>query len=358
MNLNLITLAIDVMGGTKAPNAPLEAAEKMLHTHPHLRYILFGDETIILPLLQKLTLLKEKATLHHTPDVVSDHDKPSASLRQGKNSSMRLAINAVKNKEAQGIISSGNTGALMAHAKIALRTLPKIDRPAIISLIPTHNGHSVMLDLGANVECNADHLFQFALMGSAFAKVIMDCDQPKVALLNIGEEEMKGNEAIRMTAQMLRNSGPLPFHFSGYIEGDNLLEGKVDVIVTDGFTGNVALKTAEGTAKLCANFIKSAFQHSFLTKCAGWIMRPALKTFFKKMDPRGCNGAMLVGLNGIVVKSHGASDEIAFCAAIEVTLKLISYNINEHIEKELIDFQSRIANHPSFIKNTETTMEL
>ena len=249
------TIALDAMGGEHAPDMVLRGAEMALQRHPDLRFLLFGAEPELRPLLAKLPRLDPAVSVHHTSEVVLDDDRPSLALRAGRQSSMRLAIDAVADGRADGVVSAGNTGALMAMAKIVLKTLPGIDRPAIASFFPTRRGESVMLDLGANVECDAENLVQFALMGDVFARTVLGLVEPTVGLLNVGSEDLKGNDAVR--GRRLRLRGALsPIRFHGFVEGDDIAAGTVDVIVTDGFTGNIAVKTAEGTAKLFSEFLR------------------------------------------------------------------------------------------------------
>ena len=266
--------------------------------------------------------------------MIAAHEKPSVAIRQGKNSSMGMAIDAVKTGKAEAVVSAGNTGALMAISKIALRTLAGIDRPAICSLFPTVNGQAVMLDLGANTECTAENLFQFAVMGEAFARVVLARKSPSIGILNIGSEAGKGIDSVRRAADMLTNTH-LPLNFYGFIEGNDIAAGVVDVVVTDGFSGNIALKTAEGAGKLCADFLKKGLNSSPRAMLGALLAKPALKSVFKKIDPRSHNGGMFIGLNGIVVKSHGGTDEIGFANAIEVTRNLMNDKINQQIIDEI-----------------------
>src|SRR5579883_2940594 len=295
------------MGGDRAPDMVLRGANIALQRFPHIEFVLYGVESRIRPLLMKLPKLDERSKVHHTDDVVTGDAKPSVALRTARRSSMRLAIDAVADGEADSVVSAGNTGALMAMAKFALKMLPGIDRPAMASFFPTQRGESVLLDLGANIECDADNLVQFALMGDVFARTVLGLLAPTVGLLNVGSEDMKGHEEVRTAAARLRSAGS-PIRFHGFIEGDDIAAGTVDVIVTDGFTGNVALKTAEGTARLFSEFMRAAFRHSLLARIGYLFAADALKKMRERMDPRRYNGAMLLGLNGIVVKSHGGAD--------------------------------------------------
>jgi glycerol-3-phosphate acyltransferase PlsX len=324
-----ITIALDAMGGDRAPAMVIRGADLALERHPDTRFLIFGAESQIAPLLAQLPRVAKVATLHHTSEAVADDDKPSQALRAGRGTSMRLAIEAVADGRADGIVSAGNTGALMAIAKFVLKTLPGIDRPAIATFFPTMRGESVMLDLGANIECDADNLVQFALMGDAFARSVLGLTQPAVGLLNVGSEDLKGNDAVRNASVRLR-SGLIPLRFYGFVEGDDISAGTVDVIVTDGFTGNVALKTAEGMAKLFAEALRTSFRYSPMARFGYLFARNAMKKFAARFDPRRYNGAMLLGLGGIVVKSHGSTDAFGFANAIGVAIDM---KVNGFLEK-------------------------
>ena len=337
-----IVIALDAMGGDNAPDAVLQGAEIVLKKYNNVSFLIFGDEEKIQPVLQKLPKLQAKSELHHTSIFVDNYEKPSIALRKGKGSSMRLAIDAVKDGRAVASLSGGNTGALMAMSKLILRPLPGIDRPAIASVFPTHKGRCVLLDLGANVDCNSDNLVQFAIMGDAFAKVLLGLASPKVALLNIGEEETKGSEVVKAAADDLRE-GDYPINFTGYVEGDGIVEGVADVVVTDGFTGNVALKVAEGTGRICLKYIKEGFRGSPLAMLGGLLAKRSFKKALKKMDPRMHNGAMFVGLNGISVKSHGGTDGVGFANAISVAIELANNEINKKISDELAFYEGLFA---------------
>jgi phosphate acyltransferase len=329
-----ITIALDVMGGDQAPRMVLKGADKALKRYPQANFLLFGDEAKITPLLAKMPQLTARAHIEHTNDLVTNEAKPSVALRTGRRSSMRLAIDAVADGRADGIVSAGNTGALMAMAKFALKMLPGIDRPAIASFFPTQRGESVMLDLGANIECDADNLVQFALMGDAFARSVLGLTQPTIGLLNVGSEDLKGHDAVRGAATQLRAENS-PVKFYGFIEGNDIAAGTVDVIVTDGFTGNVALKTAEGTARLFSEFLRAAFKHSLLARIGYLFAADALKKMRERMDPRRYNGAMLLGLNGIAVKSHGGADALGFANAIGVAVDMKLNGFVDQIRDEL-----------------------
>jgi len=324
-----ITIALDAMGGDGAPAIVLKGAEIALQRHPGVRYLLFGAEEEVRPLLTRLPSLREAATLFHTSEIVATDARPSLALRTGRQSSMRLAIDAVAEGRADGVVSAGNTGALMAMAKFALKMLPGIDRPAIASFFPTQRGESVMLDLGANIECDAENLVQFALMGDVFARTVLGLVEPTVGLLNVGAEDLKGNDAVREASARLRLA-MTPIRFYGFVEGDDIAAGTVDVVVTDGFTGNVAVKTAEGTAKLFSEFLDAAFRHSLLARFGYLFARGALRKLRMRSDPRRYNGAMFLGLDGIAVKSHGSTDAFGFANAIGVAIDM---RVNGFLDK-------------------------
>jgi glycerol-3-phosphate acyltransferase PlsX len=328
-----VTIAVDAMGGARAPDMVLRGADMALQRHPGLRFLLFGDEAGIRPLLAKLPRLAAAVELHHTGEMVMDDDKPSLVLRAGRPSSMRLAIDAVAEGLADGVVSAGNTGALMAMAKFTLKTLPGIDRPAIASFFPTQRGESVMLDLGANVDCDADNLVQFALLGDAFARTVLGLVEPTVGLLNVGSEDQKGNDAVRAASLRLR-SAPSPIRFFGFIEGDDIAAGTVDVVVTDGFTGNIAVKTAEGMAKLFSEFLAGALRHSLSARIGYFFSRNALRKLRVRIDPRRYNGAVFLGLRGIAVKSHGSTDALGFANAIAV---VVDMKVNGFLDKIRLD---------------------
>src|SRR5271166_1296548 len=330
------------MGGDRAPGIVLKGAEIALQRYPGVRYLLFGAEGKIRPLLVKLPGLSEAVTLFHTSEVVAADARPSLALRTGRQSSMRLAIDAVADGRADGVVSAGNTVALMAMAKSALKMLPGIDRPAIASFFPTQRGESVMLDLGANVECDAENLVQFALMGDVFARTVLGLVEPTVGLLNVGSEDLKGNDAVRGASTRLR-AAVTPIHFYGFVEGDDIAAGTVDVVVTDGFTGNIAVKTAEGTAKLFGEFLEAAFRHSLSARIGYLFARGALRKLRMRSDPRRYNGAIFLGLGGIAVKSHGSTDAFGFANAIGVAVDMKVNGVLEKIRVEL----ARLSQAPS-----------
>ena len=329
-----LTIALDAMGGDAAPRVVVSGANIARRRYPQVEFLMFGREIEIAPLLDRMKRLKAVTTFVHTDDVIGADDKLSVALRGGRNSSMRLAINAVHDGRAVGVVSAGNTGALMAMAKFVLKTLPGVDRPAIAAFFPTLRGETLMLDLGANVACNARNLIDFAVMGNAFARCVLGVLQPTCGLLNVGSEERKGHEALHEAAAVLREAN-LPGEFVGFVEGDDIAQGTVDVVVTDGFTGNVALKTAEGTAKLVGEYLRVTFKSSLLAGLGYLLARPSLNKLRKRLDPRRYNGAIFLGLNGITVKSHGGTDAFGFANAIGVAV-----DMNEHgiIEKTKADF--------------------
>ncbi len=329
-----LPIALDAMGGDKAPASVIHGAQIALRDYPHLRFIFFGDEKQITPLLAKHKDLKLVSEIVHTDEIIEMHDKASAALRSKRKSSMRLAIDAVANKTASAVVSSGNTGALMATAKYVFKTLPGIARPAITAFMPSQNGEVVMLDMGANVDCTAEHLVQFATMGDAYARAVLGLKRPRVALLNVGSEDLKGHEVVQGAHQLIKDAH-LPMDYIGFVEGHDILEGAADVVVTDGFTGNVALKTAEGAARFIFSTLKASVEKSLLAKIGYLLARPALKKAMGKLDPRARNGAILLGLNGLAVKSHGGSDAKGFAHAIGVAAKLVEQDINNKIIEEL-----------------------
>jgi len=332
-------IAIDVMGGDNDPEACIDGINRMLKLFPAVECLLYGDERKIKEVLQKYPKISNKVKIFHTESKISSREKPSIALRNSKNTSMRMAIEAVKHGEADAVVSSGNTGALMAVSRVVLRTLPNINRPAIVAMVPTIKGTPVALvDAGANAECNEQTLFDFAVMGDAFAKIVFNLEKPRIALLNIGIEEVKGTEFIKNAMLKLKEAGGL-LNLHGYVEGDGIVDGSVDVVVTDGFTGNVALKTIEGTAKLCEHYFKMSFSKSIFSKLGYLLARSSLKSTFKKIDYKSYNGAMFVGLNGVVVKSHGSADGKAFFYALNTAIDLVESKINDKITEELNSFE-------------------
>ncbi|MFK5949602.1 MAG: phosphate acyltransferase PlsX [Methylococcales bacterium] len=312
------TIAIDAMGGDFGPQVTIPASLKCLDANPNLNIILVGDEAVLNELLVgALAKFQDRLSIRHASQQVEMDEKPQSALRSKKDSSMRVAINLVRDGQADACVSAGNTGALMAIARFVLKMIPGIDRPAIISTLPSTFGHTHILDLGANVDCTAEHLFQFAIMGEEVVKAVENIAEPRIGLLNIGEEDMKGNEQVKSAAKLLESSS---LNYIGYVEGNSINAGsvKVDLIVTDGFVGNVALKSIEGAAKLFATKLKQLFSKNIFTKCAALVAYPVLKLFKESIDPRLYNGASFIGLRGLVIKSHGGADELAFQTAIQL----------------------------------------
>jgi glycerol-3-phosphate acyltransferase PlsX len=328
-----VTIALDVMGGDHGPAVIVPAALDSVEDNPHLSLVLVGDEAVVERHLKgALDRFGDRINVHHASEVVEMHESPSKALRTKKDSSMRVAINLVKSGVASACVSSGNTGALMAMAKFVLKTIPGIDRPAIIATVPSKSGHTYVLDLGANVDCTAEHLYQFAVMGYELVRAVEDKEMPRVGLLNIGEEEIKGNEQVKQAAKLLADSH---INFVGYAEGNDLFSDNVDIVVTDGFVGNVALKTSEGLAKMISQSIKREFDKNIFTKIAGLIALPILNSFKKQYDPRRYNGASLLGLQGIVIKSHGNADRLAFANAISIAVKEVEKAVPARIGERL-----------------------
>jgi glycerol-3-phosphate acyltransferase PlsX len=340
-----IVLALDAMGGDGAPGVVIRGANIARVRYPNVRFVFFGKQAVIDAALLRFKRLQAISSVQHADGVIADNDKPSQALRQRHGSSMRLAIDSVREGNAHGVVSAGNTGALMALAKFALKTLPGINRPAMGSIFPTIRGESVMLDLGANIECDSMTLAQFALMGEVFARNVLGVREPTVGLLNIGTEELKGNETIRDAAATLRDSG-LPIKFHGFVEADDIAAGTVDVVATDGFAGNIALKSAEGTARLYTEYLKSAFRRSLLSRLGYLLARPALRLLKERVDPRAYNGAMFLGVNGVVVKSHGGTDHKGFANAIGVAVDMVTQGINPKIIEELSRLKLEVLPEP------------
>ena len=334
-------IAIDAMGGDVGVRMMLAGAAMARHKHDGLRFILVGDEERIKAALDHHPNLRAASDIIHTDGVVSGEDKPSQALRKAKTTSMGLAIDAVKRGDAGGAVSAGNTGALMAMAKLALRTMPGIDRPALAALLPTLGDNDVvMLDLGANTDCDANNLIQFAVMGAAYARTAMGLERPRVALLNIGTEELKGTGEIRDAAARLREAHGLPMQFAGFIEGDKLSRGDVDVIVHDGFSGNIALKTIEGTARFVTDLLRRAFTSSTRSKIGFLISRPATELLRHHLDPNNHNGAVFLGLNGVVLKSHGSADAKGVANCVHLCAELIEKDITRQVTEDLANFRS------------------
>jgi phosphate acyltransferase len=326
-------IALDAMGGEHAPASVVHGVNTAAERFPDLNWLLVGDEAQIRPLVDKLPRLADRVEVLHTTSRVADTERPSVSLRSGRQTSMWLAIQAVQEGRAQAVVSGGNTGALMAISRFILRSPPGIARPAIISFFPTARGETAMLDLGANIDSDADQLVQFAVMGGLFARSVLGLPNPTVGLINVGVEDMKGNDDIRAAAQRLRQ-GDYPFKFHGFVEANEIGRGTVDVVVCDGFTGNVALKMAEGTAELYTHFLREAFNASWTAKIGYFFARRTLTQLRNRVDPRRYNGAVFAGLNGVVVKSHGSTDAFGFANAIGVAADMVQHRFMEDIRKE------------------------
>ena len=331
-----ITIAIDAMGGDHGLKVVIPACVRAARHNPDLKLLLVGDQNQVNTHLKKFSVNSNQFSVVHASEVVAMDELPSQAMRNKKDSSMRVAINLVKEGRAEACVSAGNTGALMATARFVLKTLPGIDRPAIIAELPTKHGKTRVIDLGANVDSCAEHLFQFAVMGSALIQALDKKANPKIALLNIGVEEIKGNDQVKRTAHMLAECSLL--NYVGYVEGDHFYSGEVDLVVCDGFVGNVALKASEGLAKLMLSVLKESFSRNFLAKLVGLIAMPALGHLRKRMDPARYNGASLLGLNGIVVKSHGGATELAFQYAIEEAMLEVKNNVVDLVRDQITEF--------------------
>ena len=328
-----LIISIDAMGGDNAPAAVIEGVARVAKSDPSVFFFLYGNEEKILPLTKQFGLAPDRFKIHHTTQVIKADDKPSVAIRNGRESSMWKAIMSVRNGYAAAVVSAGNTGALMAMSKICLGTISGIDRPAIAAVLPSLTGPVVALDLGANAECNSQNLVEFSIMGQVLYHVLFGVEKPSIGLLNIGSEETKGREEIREAAGILRSYGD-NINFQGFVEGNDICQGKTQVVVSDGFSGNVALKTIEGTAKFAAKSLKEAFK-PFWAKFGLLFAISGLLKLKKKIDPRRYNGAMFVGLNGISVKSHGGADSFSFGCAVESAIRMARNNLCDKIKTEL-----------------------
>jgi len=331
----VITIAVDAMGGDGSPKKIIDGIQLHQNNSKNIFYRIFGDKNIIDPIIQKKSIDKNIFEIIHTKDKIKGEDSAFTAAKRGKNTSMWLAIESVKNNSSDIIISAGNTGALLVIAKLNLTMIENIDKPALSGLWPSKKGMSVVLDLGANVECSDKNLIDFSIMGSSLFKSLFPEQKAKVGLLNIGSEEIKGNEIIKETYKKLNQIVNEDFEFTGFIEGNQLMDGDVNVIVADGFTGNVALKTAEGTANFITNELKNAMKSSIFGKLGSLISMSSLKKFKKKLDPRLYNGAILLGLNSPVIKSHGATDHIGFANSLSVCEKIVKGDLINKIKKNI-----------------------
>ena len=327
-----ITLAIDAMGGDHGPSVTIPASINAQSKYDQLHIILVGDKELIQTELQKNKYTNTRLSIQHASEVVEMDESPQSALKNKKDSSMRVAINLIKEEKAQACVSAGNTGALMATARYVLKMLPGIDRPAIASSLPSQKGTTYMLDLGANTDCTAENLLQFAVMGAMLVSSVTGNPKPSVGLLNIGSEDMKGNEVVRQAGELLRRSH---LNFYGNVEGNDIFKGTTDVVVCDGFVGNVALKTAEGIAQLMGRFLTQEFKRNWITKSMAFVSLLVLNRFKKRLDPRRYNGASFLGLKGIVVKSHGGADSYSFFYAIRTAIEESKNNVLENIQKQL-----------------------
>tara|TARA_B100001029_G_C15047173_1_gene447997 strand:- start:763 stop:1770 length:1008 start_codon:yes stop_codon:yes gene_type:complete len=332
----IVKIAVDAMGGDNAPRKIIDGIIHHNNKSKNIEYKIFGNSNLIEPLIKKSNLSKDSYEIIHTDQKISGEDSAFSAAKKGKNTSMWLAIDSVKNNLSDIVISAGNTGALLVIAKLNLKMIENIDKPALSALWPNKIGMNVVLDLGANVECNEKNLIDFSIMGSALHAALFDNTKPKVALLNIGSEQIKGNAIIKNTFQELKNNNSPLYDFSGYIEGNHIMDGKVNVIVTDGFTGNIALKTAEGTANFITSELKDALTNNIFGKISSLLNYKNLKNFKNKLDPRLYNGAILLGLNGPVVKSHGGTDFIGFSNSLSVSEKIVRNNLIEKIKNSII----------------------
>jgi glycerol-3-phosphate acyltransferase PlsX len=325
---NKVVIALDAMSGDQGVNAAVPAALAALREHPTLEIVLVGKRELLEAALRAEDHDATRLRVEDASEVVAMDEPPGDALRKKKDSSMRVAINLVKAGDAHACVSAGNTGALMATGRFVLKTLPGIDRPAIMAIVPTKFGRTYMLDLGANSDCTPEQLFQFAVMGSVVVHDIENLESPRIGLLNIGEEDIKGNDIVRKAAALLHDSD---LNYIGFVEGDAIPDQRADVIVCDGFSGNIALKTMEGTARLVSHFLEREFRDSLYGKLAGLVALPVLRSLRRRLDPRRYNGASLVGLNGIVIKSHGGADALAFAQAIEVAVVEVEKGVPEQI---------------------------
>lgn len=331
------TLALDAMGGDHGPAVVVPGAAISLVRHPQLSFIFYGDEARIAPILDKHPDLKARARVVHTALAVNMHDKPSQALRRGKGSSMWLALEAVKSGEAQAAVSAGNTGALMAMARLVLRPMAGIERPAIAALWPTVKSECIVLDVGANIGASGQQLSEFALMGAAMARALFHVERPTVGLLNVGVEEIKGGDEVKEANAILKGTD-LPLDYRGYVEGDEIGQGAVDVVVVEGFAGNIALKTAEGTARQIGQYLKDAMSRTLASRIGAMLARGGFRVLKQKMDPRRVNGGTFLGLNGIAVKSHGGIDALGFASAVDLGYEMAQSGLLERLGSDLDSF--------------------
>ena len=338
----MIRISLDLMGGDFGPEVVIPGAAKALERHPGVSFVMFGQQEKCAPILAQYPQLKAKSVFHHCEIAVSMDEKPSQALRRGRyKSSMWKAIEAVKAKEADVAVSAGNTGALMAMSLFCLRTMANIERPALAGIWPTLKGESIVLDVGATIGADAQQLLDFAVMGGAMARALFEIERPMVGLLNVGVEEVKGQEEVKEAGRLIREAGLDTINYYGFVEGDDLGRGTVDVVVTEGFTGNVALKTAEGTARQIAEYLRAAMSRTLLARLGYLLAKEAFDRLREKMDPRKVNGAVFLGLNGIVIKSHGGTDAEGFAAAIDVGYDMARNGLTQKIENDLKEYHAR-----------------
>lgn len=337
------TLALDAMGGDHGPEVVVPGAALSLERHPALSFILVGDEARIAPVLAAHPALEKRSRVIHTTHVVAMNEKPSQALRRGKGSSMWLALDAVRKGEAHAAVSAGNTGALMAMAKLILRPMKGIERPAIAALWPTVTAECIVLDVGANIGATSRQLSEYALMGAAMARALFHVERPTVGLLNVGVEEIKGAEEVKEAHAALKKGVELPLDYRGFIEGDEIGQGRVDVVVVEGFAGNIALKTAEGTAKQIGQYLKDAMTRAFLSRLGALLARGGFRVLKEKMDPRRVNGGTFLGLNGLAVKSHGGTDALGFASAVDLGYEMAESGLLERLASDLETFHHRLG---------------
>jgi glycerol-3-phosphate acyltransferase PlsX len=346
---DVYALAIDAMGGDHAPEAIIAGLDIAAERHPKARYLLVGDEARLTPLLARYKRAAAICTVRHAPDVIGNDIKPTAALRL-RHASLRIAIDTVAAGEASGVVSAGNTGAILALAQVVIRPMPGISRPAMAAIGPSAGGDVVLLDLGANIACDARNLVEFAVMGDMFARTVLGLTAPSIGLLNVGSEELKGDERVRQAADVLRRSHLAP-QFHGFVEGHDITAGTVDVVVTDGFTGNVALKTGEGALKLMGDMLRQVFTGSLAGKISYLLLRPALDRLREWLDPRRYNGAVLLGLNGVVVKSHGGTDPQGFAHALDVAMDMVVHRFNDRIRAGISEIQKAASQSADLIQD-------
>lgn len=345
-----VTLAIDAMGGDHAPLVVFEGLKLVRKQNPDVKFLIFGHQDRCKPYLKDPELLRRDEFIH-CDEIIKGTTEPRAALREFKNSSMRRAIEAVVEGRAEGVVSSGNTGAYMVLSKLLLKTLPGISRPAITALMPTWDGRgTTMLDMGANVDVSSEILIQFCIMGQAFSRCVQNIENPRCALLNIGSESLKGTALLKETHGLIQKTGCID-NFIGYVEGDGIFSGSCDVVVTDGFTGNVSIKTAEGTVKLSTRVLKEEINRTLLSRLGALMLRSTFKRLKERLDPRRFNGAQFLGLQGVAVKSHGGTDAFGFYSAVNVTVDLVKNKVNEKILKEVTHLQASLENERTFATN-------